>query len=125
MAIGAYLVRNFMTSAETRVTMVCDMSQPRLDKVASLYPGIGLTGTPDELISDMNVEAVVIAPPFTRISNSRLAALRAGKHVLVEKANRLHLRSGEALIDEADRRGLVLMVDHTFVYTARFARCTN
>jgi predicted dehydrogenase len=114
---GPNLVRNFMTSGETRVTMVCDMSQPRLDKVASLYPGIGLTRTPDELISDMNVEAVVIATPVHTHFELALAALRAGKHVLVEKPIASTADQAKQLIDEADRRGLVLMVDHTFVYT--------
>jgi len=55
---GPNLVRNFMTSGETRVTMVCDMSQPRLDKVATLYPGVGVTRQPDELINDRDVDAV-------------------------------------------------------------------
>jgi predicted dehydrogenase len=114
---GPNLVRNFMTSGETRVTMVCDMSQPRLDKVATLYPGVGVTRQPDELINDRDVDAVVIATPVHTHFDLALAALRAGKHVLVEKPIASTADQAKQLIDEADRRGLVLMVDHTFVYT--------
>jgi predicted dehydrogenase len=47
-----------------------------------------------------------------------IAALRAGKHVLVEKPIAASSEEAVRLIDEAARRNLVLMVDHTFVYTA-------
>ena len=45
-----------------------------------------------------------------------LAALRAGKHVLVEKPLAQTSEQVRRLIDEADRRKLILMVDHTFLY---------
>jgi predicted dehydrogenase len=82
---GPNLVRNFMASGETRVTRVCDMSQARLDKVAALYPGISLTPDPQELIADSRVDAVVIATPVDTHYHLAMAALKAGKHVLVEK----------------------------------------
>src|SRR5260370_20506011 len=44
-------------------------------------------------------------------------ALEAGKHVLVEKPMAASCAEAERLIELAERRGLVLMVDHTFVYT--------
>src|SRR5262249_6535504 len=47
-----------------------------------------------------------------------LEALQAGKHVLVEKPMTTTSEEALRLIDEADRRNLVLMVDHTFVYTS-------
>jgi predicted dehydrogenase len=46
-----------------------------------------------------------------------MAALRAGKHVLMEKPLASTAEHASRLLDEADRRGLALMVDHTFVYT--------
>jgi predicted dehydrogenase len=46
-----------------------------------------------------------------------LAALTAGKHVLVEKPLAETSEQVKRLMEEADRRDLVLMVDHTFVYT--------
>jgi predicted dehydrogenase len=46
-----------------------------------------------------------------------MSALRAGKHVLVEKPLAANSELGQQLIDEAAKRELVLMVDHTFLYT--------
>ncbi len=114
---GPNLVRNFMASDETKVVMVCDMSQPRIDKVAALYPGVSLTREPQELIGDSRADAVVIATPVDTHYELAMAALQAGKHVLVEKPIASTSDQAQRLVEEADRRGLVLMVDHTFVYT--------
>ena len=46
-----------------------------------------------------------------------LLALQAGKHVFVEKPIAATAEQAQRLIDEADRRGLVLAVDHTFIHT--------
>jgi predicted dehydrogenase len=46
-----------------------------------------------------------------------MAALRAGKHVLVEKPLAATHEEGLQLVEEADKRGLTLMTDHTFCYT--------
>jgi predicted dehydrogenase len=62
------------------------------------------------------VEAVALATPVATHHPLALSALKAGKHVLVEKP--LATRSIEArqLVRAAEARGLVLMVDHTFAY---------
>jgi predicted dehydrogenase len=114
---GPNLTRNFMASAATRVVRVCDRSQARLDKVQALYPSIAVTTSSRELIEDPSVDAVVIATPVDTHFELAMAALQAGKHVLVEKPIASTAEQAQRLIDEADRRGLVLMVDHTFVYT--------
>ena len=75
---GPNLVRNFITSEETRVVMVCDRSRPRLDKVRQLYPSMSLTQSPDELFNDGAVDAVVIATPVEMHFDSAMAALKAG-----------------------------------------------
>jgi predicted dehydrogenase len=69
-----------------------------------------------EMLRDPEVEAVAIATPVATHFRLAMQALEAGKHVLVEKP--LALNSGQAmlLVEEAERRDLVLMVDHTFVY---------
>ena len=46
-----------------------------------------------------------------------MQALRAGKHVFVEKPMTETSEQASRLVEEAEKRGRVLMVDHTFVYT--------
>lgn len=114
---GPNLVRNFMASSRTRVVAVADRSAPRLDKVSSLYPGIAVTPSAAEVIENPAVDAVVVATPVDTHFDLAMAALKAGKHVLVEKPIASSSEQAARLIDEAQRRGLVLLVDHTFVYT--------
>ncbi len=114
---GPNLVRNFMAAPGSAVTRVCDLREERLTPLQKLYPGVQTCSKPDELIGDPAIDAVVIATPVSSHFELAMASLKAGKHVLVEKP--LAARSDQArqLIDEAARRKLVLLVDHTFVYT--------
>ena len=114
---GPNLVRNFSEAAGSRVGFVTDLRRERLAIVTGRYPAARVSTDATDLIGDPGIDAVVIATPLSTHFDLALRALRAGKHVLVEKP--LASTSDEALrlIDEADRRRLVLMVDHTFVYT--------
>jgi predicted dehydrogenase len=114
---GPNLVRNFMANGETKVAMVADRAAPRLDKVRALYPGVAVTTSADELVADPRVDAVVVATPVDTHFDLAMAALQAGKHVWVEKPIASTSEQAQRLVDEAARRGLVLLVDHTFVYT--------
>jgi predicted dehydrogenase len=76
-----------------------------------------VTTDPFELIASPDVDAVAIATPVEFHFELAMAALTAGKHVLVEKPIASTSDQASRLIDEAERRRVVLMVDHTFVYT--------
>ena len=119
---GPNLVRNFSEVAGARVTYVSDLSRARLDAAASRYPGIKVSTSPQDLIADPSVDAVVIATPVRTHFELAIAALKAGKHVLVEKPLTSNSEQATQLIDEAAARRLVLMVDHTFVYTGAVAK---
>ena len=80
------------------------------------YPGIEALSDYRRLLADSRVEAVAIATPVASHFELATEALRAGKHVLVQKTLTETSEQAERLIEEADRRGRVLMVDHTFVY---------
>lgn len=114
---GPNLVRNFAEVPEVQVSMVSDFSLDRLRKVQDRYPKIRVTTDSDALIDDPQVDAIAIATPVSSHFELALAALKAGKHVLVEKPMTGSSEQAMRLIDEAKRRDLVLMVDHTFVYT--------
>lgn len=114
---GPNLVRNFMANPETHVVCVCDKSIERLNKVSEVYPVIKLTQDANEIISNPAIDAVVIATPVSGHFDLSMAALKAGKHVFVEKPITNTSDQALQLIEEATRRQLTLMVDHTFVYT--------
>lgn len=114
---GPNLVRNFMAAPGSAVTRVCDLREERLTSLNKLYPGIKTCNSSTELINDPQIDAVVIATPVSSHYELALAALQAGKHVLVEKPLASKSDQARVLIDEAAKRKLVLLVDHTFVYT--------
>src|SRR5687767_561138 len=114
---GPNLVRNFSEQVAAAVTAVCDAREERLAQVRRRYPSVAVTTSAAELCARPDVDAVVIATPVDRHFELGMAALRAGKHVLVEKPMASTSDEASRLIDEAARRRLVLMVDHTFVYT--------
>jgi predicted dehydrogenase len=114
---GPNMVRNFADCPATAVKMVCDLRPERLPQVERRYPGVRTTTNPADLIADPAVDAVVLATPVDRHFELTMAALQAGKHVLVEKPMASTSEQASRMIDEAARRRLVLMVDHTFVYT--------
>src|SRR5688572_28241719 len=111
---GPNLVRNFAEQAGARVQVVCDVRREPLER---RYPSVRVTTSPADVWNDPLVDAVVIATPVQYHFELAMASLRAGKHVLVEKPIASSSSQASALIDEAARRRLTLMVDHTFVYT--------
>jgi predicted dehydrogenase len=114
---GPNLVRNFSEIPEAQVKTVSDFNTERLAKVQSRYPSIQVTTDCRDIFTDPKIDAVAIATPVSTHFDLAMAALKAGKHVLVEKPMTTSSTQAMRLIEEAQRRNLVLMVDHTFVYT--------
>ncbi|MFM2061641.1 MAG: hypothetical protein RLZZ507_1311 [Cyanobacteriota bacterium] len=114
---GPNLVRSFADIPGAEVVAVSDFQIDRLAKVQSRYPAIKLTTNSQDLFVEPNIDAIAIATPVSTHYDLALAALQAGKHVLVEKPMTVSSQQAIRLIDEAQKRNLVLMVDHTFVYT--------
>jgi predicted dehydrogenase len=114
---GPNLVRNLAEVDGFSVSMVSDMSETRLALAKARYPAITTTTDCHRLIDDPAVDAVVIMTPVSTHYPLALEALRAGKHVLVAKPITASSEHAMHLIEEAARRDLVLMVDHTFIYT--------
>jgi predicted dehydrogenase len=114
---GPNLVRNFMSDTGWRVISVCDRSESRLAEVGRLYPTITTTRNPEDLFRNPAIDAIAIATPVATHSELAMAALRAGKHVLVEKPIASTSAEASQMIEKAAQRKLVLLVDHTFVFT--------
>ncbi len=114
---GPNLVRNFAESSQTSVTMVADLDETRLALVRKRFPMVRTTTAIAELIADPNVDAVAIATPVRTHFALGMEVLKAGKHLWLEKPMTETADEARRLADEADRRGVVCYVDHTFVYT--------
>ncbi len=115
---GPNLVRNFYETSTARVVSVSDLNDNRLAAVRSRYPTIKTATDYRDLLKDPSVDAILVATPVATHFPLALEALKAGKHVLVEKPIASTAAETSILIDEASKRELVLMVDHTFVYTS-------
>ncbi|MCF2148974.1 Gfo/Idh/MocA family oxidoreductase [Desmonostoc muscorum LEGE 12446] len=114
---GPNLVRNFVEMPGVQVRTVSDFKPELLTKVQARYPAIQITQDCQDIFTDPKIDAVAIATPVSTHFQLALAALQAGKHVLVEKPMTTTSEQAMRLIEEAEKRNLVLMVDHTFVYT--------
>ena len=113
---GPNLVRNFVEVEESSVSCLCDTRNDRLALAGSRYPSIVLTRDVEEVLTSPEVDAVALATPVSTHFDLALRALKSGKHVLVEKPLAETSEKCERLIAEAEKRRLLLMVDHTFFH---------
>jgi len=114
---GPNLVRNIMERTELRLLGLCELDRERANQFRARYPGIPVVGDLDDLLIDPRVDAVVVATPPRTHYPLAAGALRAGKHVLVEKPLATRADDARELIQLADERNLVLMPGHTFLYS--------
>jgi predicted dehydrogenase len=112
---GPKLARNFHQLPDANLEWGCDLDQSRLDHIRGLYPEVRTTRDYREVLAS-DVEAVCIATPVRTHYRLAVEALRAGKHVLVEKPLAACVRQVEEIIAEGDRQHRVVMTGHTFVY---------
>ena len=114
---GPNLVRNFSEVPDAQVVAVSDLDEQRLALVKARYPAIAITTDHETLLSNRDIDAIVIATPVASHYAIALQALSLKKHVFIEKPLTQTAAQGERLIEEADKHNLTLHVDHTFVYT--------
>ncbi len=114
---GPNVLRNLAETPGCEVVWCADKSPERCALVRRRYPAIKVTSDVNELLNDPRVEAVAIATPVSTHFMLAKEALSKGKHVLVEKPMAGTVAEAEELVELAKKRGLVLMVDHTFIYT--------
>ena len=122
---GPNLVRNFSETPGATVGAVSDLDPAKLALVNRRYPGVKTTTEFRDLLVDPNIDAIAIATPVHTHFELALAALRAGKHVWLEKPMTETSRQARQLVDEAQRHNLVLLVDHTFIYTGAVAKMAD
>ncbi len=122
---GPNLLRNFNANSNCNVKYLVDGREDRLKIAKNQYPNIETVTNIESIIEDSNLHAVVIATPvFTHFELAKLA-LENGKHVLIEKPMTSNSKEAQLLIELAEKKGLLLMVDHTFLYTGAVQKIKN
>jgi len=114
---GPNLIRNFSQLEEVEVTHICDLDEAKLNRIKKNYPVVKATKNYSDILKDEEITGVCIATPLETHYGIAKEALFNGKGVLVEKPFTKNSDEAKELINIADKNKLVLMVDHTFIYT--------
>ena len=105
---GPNLVRNFLEVPGGRVGFVTDLRSTRLAQATARYPSVKVSTDHRDLIKDPSVDAVAIATPVSSHFDLAMEALRAGKHVLVEKPMTIDLAEADRMVAAARETGRTL-----------------
>lgn len=114
---GPNIVRNFHRPDRSNVSMVCDKSADMLRRVTQTYPSIPTTTNVDDILTSTKIDVVAVVTPVWTHYELAKRALQNGKHVFVEKPFTANSEQALELIELAERKGLKIMVDHTFLFT--------
>ena len=114
---GPQLARNLRASREWNLAAICDVDIDRARRVADAVGGAPVTSEVRSVLADPLVDAVAIATPAATHHEIAMAALDAGKHVMVEKPLADTQKRAAEMVRRASERSLVLMTDHTQCYT--------
>ena len=114
---GPNIARNLRSLNSAELVAICDTSEASLQKAHRDYPGVRLTTDCSDLLRSPDIDAIaVITPVWTHFDLAKKALLN-GKHIFVEKPFTSTSQQAEELINLAERNGLTIMVDHTFLFT--------
>lgn len=114
---GPNLARNFYNNPDFELSAICDFSPDRLQAAGSLYPKAKALSQVEEIFDDKQLDAIAIATPVSTHFDLAKKAFLSGKHVWLEKPMTEKVEQAEELIELAEKKNKVLLVDHTFVYT--------
>lgn len=112
---GPHLIRNFHQGVQSRVAYVVEVDRSRRTEIQERYPDVEVVDDAS-VLTRAGIDAVVVATPTKTHFDLAMAALEAGKHVLVEKPLADNAKRAAELAHVADSRDLVLMVGHVFLF---------
>jgi predicted dehydrogenase len=113
---GPNLARNLATLESCELAWCCELDDEKRAHWESAYPQATFTPDIDDLLSDPDLTAIVIATPGSTHAALAERVLNAGKHCFVEKPLAQDVEAAKRLNSLADERGLVLMVGHLLCY---------
>ncbi|MBI2612488.1 Gfo/Idh/MocA family oxidoreductase [Candidatus Kaiserbacteria bacterium] len=114
---GPNILRNLVAHTDAEVAIVADQKLERLAALKKVYPAVRTTTDANEVTEAKDIDAVIVATPVQTHYSLARAALLSGKHVLVEKPLADSLKGAEELVALAAEKKLMLMIDHTYLYT--------
>ena len=113
---GPNVARNIHNLDSCQIVSICDKNPASLRRASRSFSGVELTTDISEVLTSPQIDAIaVVTPVWTHFELAR-AALQNGKHVFVEKPFTSTPQQAEELIELAERKGLKIMVDHTFLF---------
>lgn len=115
---GPNLVRNFLAQDGVSQVICVDQDPGKLKRAGQLFPAAVLTHDYQSVLEDESVEAIAIATPVASHFELASKALDHHKHVFIEKPMTRTSLQAEKLVLKAKELDLILMVDHTFLYTS-------
>ncbi len=113
---GPNIARNFAAIPGAELSWCCDGSVEALERARAMFPGVRLTGSVDDLLSDPELDAIAIATPVPTHAELAVRALATGKHCFVEKPLAQSVADAERAVAAASDAGRVLMVGHLLEY---------
>ncbi len=122
---GPKLARNFAGTSGAHIVAIADVDEGRRAVATRDFPSASVQVDYRAAIDTSGVDAVVIATPPAQHRSSAMAAIDAGKHVLVEKPCGASFADAQAIIAMAEARGRTFMVDHTFVFAPAIEALTR
>ena len=114
---GPNVARNLHSLENCRISSICDKNPASLRRANHNFADIELTTNASDLLSSAQIDVIAVVTPVWTHFELAKSALQNGKHVFVEKPFTSTAQQAEELIELADRKGLKIMVDHTFLFS--------
>lgn len=99
---------------------VCDRDPSRAEEAKETFPHIRTYGSTDDLLAEPEIDLVSVVTPHFTHAPIAIAALKAGKHVVVEKAMCLNVAEATAMVEAAKEAGRTLAVHHNRRHDGNF-----
>lgn len=113
---GPNYARILSQLGRVKLKWICDLDTRVLQQAAIKFPSVSITKNINSVLSDREVQGVVIATPATTHAALIETALKMDKHVLVEKPMTTNLFEATKLFELAKRKKHILLIGHTYLY---------
>ena len=114
---GPNVVRNLQATDGFQLMRVADLDPASLRRAQKAHPNLQVTTDANDILKAKDIDLVAVVTPVWTHYELAKAALLNGKHIFVEKPFTFRSEQAEELIELAERKGLTIMVDHTFLFT--------